>query len=241
MTLRFRPLPGFTLMAVLMFALLLALGFWQLQRLQWKLALIGEMTQNMHAAPLSMDQVLKIGLAAAQYHRVALKGRYLNPREAYIFATDPKGEPVYHVWTPFLLEGGGTMMIDRGIVPPALRDPRTRPKGQLEGERLVTGVLRTPDGPGPFTPAPLLARHIWYARDLSGVARAEHLVLLAPAIIEADATPNPGGWPRGGQTLVALPNDHLQYAITWFLLAACLVVVYFTFHRARGRLQLSLP
>jgi surfeit locus 1 family protein len=240
MTLRFRPLPGFTILAALMFALLLALGFWQLHRLQWKLALIAEMAQNMHTAPLSMGQVEKIGVAAAQYHRVTLRGHYLNYREVYIFATDPKGGPIYHVWTPLLLEGGGIMMIDRGVVPPALRDPHTRPSGQLEGERLVAGVLRIPDGPGLFTPAPQLAQHVWYAKDLPGVARAEHLILLAPVIIEADAAPNPGGWPRGGQTVVALPNDHLQYAITWFLLAGCLVVVYLVYHRARGRLQLSL-
>jgi surfeit locus 1 family protein len=55
-------------------------------------------------------------------------------------------------------------------------------------------------------------------------------------IVEVDATPNPGGWPKGGQTIVTLPNDHLQYAITWFLLAAALVVIYFAYHRARGRL-----
>jgi len=239
MKLRFHPLPGFTFFAVLMLAVLLGLGFWQLERLHWKLGLIAQMSRNMHAAPLSIHQVMAMGIAGAQYRHVSLRGRYLNSSEAYIYATDGQGTPVYHVWTPLLLDGGGVMMIDRGIVPPSLREPRTRAIGELRGEQEVTGVLRTPDGPGPFTPAPQLAQHIWYARDVSGVARAEHVHVLAPVIIEADAAANPGGWPRGGQTVVDLPNNHLQYAITWFLLAAGLVIVYFAYHRARGRLRVS--
>ncbi len=240
MKLQFRPLPGFTILAGLMLAVLLGLGFWQLERLQWKLALISEMTGNMRSAPISMRRAMAIGPAKWQYRRVFLSGRYLNSREAYIFATDQDGAPVYHVWTPFMLDGGGVMMVDRGIVPPALREPRTRPMGELQGEQRVTGVLRKPDGPGLFTPAPQLAQRIWYARDLAGIAKAEHLVLLAPEIVEADATSTPGGWPRGGQTIVDLPNDHLQYAITWFLLAAGLLVVYVAYHRTRGRLHVSL-
>lgn len=240
MKFRFRPIPGFTIFAGLMLAVLLALGFWQLQRLQWKLALISEMNRNMHAAPVSMRKVLAIGLTAAQYRRVAVRGRYLNSREAFIFATDRHGVPVYHVWTPLVLDDGGVMMIDRGIVPLALRESRTRAMGELQGEQRVSGVLRSPDGPGLFTPAPQLGERIWYARDLAGVAKADRLVLLAPAVIEADTTPNPGGWPLGGQTVVDLPNDHLQYAITWFLLAAGLLAVYVAYHKAHGRIDVSL-
>ena len=97
------------------------------------------------------------------------------------------------------------------------------------------GVWRTPDAPGLFTPEPDLGRHIWYARDVAGIAKAFGLKLAAPVVVEADATPVPGGWPKGGQTIVTLRNEHLQYAITWFLLAASLVVIYFAYHRAEGR------
>jgi surfeit locus 1 family protein len=56
-------------------------------------------------------------------------------------------------------------------------------------------------------------------------------------VIEADATPNPGGWPEGGKTVVDFPNNHLQYAITWFGLAAGLIGVYFAYHVSKGRLS----
>jgi surfeit locus 1 family protein len=240
MTLRFRPLLGFTLLVLPMFGLLMVLGIWQLERLQWKLGLIAEMNRNMHAAPMSIDQALATNSAAFQYRRVALSGRFANAREAYVFTTGLHGAPVYHVLTPLLLGDGRALMIDRGLVPPSLRDPLTRRLGQLEGIQRVVGVLRTPDRPGAFTPAPDTAHRIWFARDLDGIAIADHIRLAARVIIEADATPVPGGWPKGGQTVINLPNDHLQYAITWFLLAASLVVVYFAYHRSRGRLTFEI-
>ena len=70
------------------------------------------------------------------------------------------------------------------------------------------------------------------------MAAADGLHLAAPVVIEADATPNPGGWPKGGQTVVDFPNNHLSYAMTWFGLAAGLLGVYFAYHVSKGRLSL---
>jgi len=240
MTLRFRPLLGFTILILPLFAFLVGLGVWQLERLQWKLGLIAEMDRNMHAAPISIDRALAASSSRSQYRRVALSGTYDNSKEAYVFTTGPHGVPVYHVLTPLKLEDGRVFIVDRGLVPPALRDPSTRASGELRGEQNVVGVFRTPDSPGAFTPAADLAHRIWFARDLKSIAAAQHIRLSAPVIIEADAVPVAGGWPKGGQTVVNLPNDHLQYAITWFLLAAALTVIYFAYHHARGRLTFRL-
>jgi surfeit locus 1 family protein len=236
MSLSFRPLLGFTAFMVPMFALLVGLGFWQLERLQWKLGLIAEMSRNIHAAPISIDRALAMGIPVAQYRSVELSGRFLNDRESYAFGTGPRGVAVYHVLTPLMLDDGRIFLVDRGIVPPELRLATKRAAGELTGEQRVIGVLRTPDKPGAFTPAPDLTQRIWFARDVAGISAANHIRLAAPIIVEADAAPNPGGWPKGGQTVIALPNDHLQYAITWFLLAGALVVIYFAYHRTRGRL-----
>lgn len=232
----FRPLPRFTLFMLPIFLALVALGIWQLERLQWKLGLIAEMNAHLNAPSISLDEALKLRGDDAQYRRVALTGRFENDKEAYIYATGSGGLPVYHVVVPFRVDDGRVVFVDRGIVPPQFRKPSTRRKGLLAGEVRVVGVWRTPDAPGLFTPQPDLARRIWYARDLAGIAGALAIRPAAWAIVEADATPVPGGWPRGGQTLVALRNEHLQYALTWFLLAASLVVVYFAYHRAQGRL-----
>jgi surfeit locus 1 family protein len=238
MKLFFRPIPVLTLCFLPAFAALIALGVWQLDRLQWKLGLIDEMTQSLGAAPLPIDRAIAMGAKEAQYRHVSLTGRFDNSKEAYVYTTAKDGAPVYHVITPFLLDDGRVFLVDRGLIPLPLRSPATRQAGELEGERSIGGVWRTPDAPGPFTPAPDLAHRTWYSRDLKGIAKADGVVAAVPVIIEADAAPNPGGWPKGGQTIVDLPNDHLQYAVTWFALAAGLVFVYLAYHRAQGRLGL---
>ncbi len=231
----FRPLPALTTACAILFALLVGLGVWQVQRLHWKLGLIAAVNRNLAAPPLSLGKAVQMGSEGAQYHRVALDGRFDNAKEAYVFTTSEGGEPVFHVVTPFETELG-TFLVDRGLVPQSLRAPETRMAGEIEGPARVVGVWRIPDAPGYFTPAPDKAKRIWYARDLEGIARADGIKLAEPVIIEADATPNPGGWPRGGQTEVTFRNEHLQYAITWFALAAGLLGVYLAYHHSRGRL-----
>jgi surfeit locus 1 family protein len=193
----------------------------------------------MHAVPIPVENAnggLLAGNAADEYTRVSLSGRFDNAREAYVFATDAEARPVYHVLTPFTTDAGHTFLIDRGAVPKERLDPATRRAGEPEGEVHVTGIWRTPDLPGAFTPMPDTAHRIWYARDLKAIAAADHVRLAAPVVIEADASLNPGGLPRGGQTVIDLPNNHLSYAFTWFGLAAGLVGVYLAYHVSKGRL-----
>ena len=233
--LRFRPLWKFTALMLPLFLACIALGVWQLERLQWKLALVAQVNRNLHAAPISVDRALTMKAAAAQYRRVRLSGAFDNSKESYVFTTAGEGVPAYHVLTPFTLDNGRVLLIDRGMVPPRLRDPQMRSAGQLAGEQHIVGVWRIPDSPGLFTPAPNLVKRIWYAREVEAIARADHVQLAAPVVIEADATPNPGGWPKGGQTVVTFRNEHLQYAITWFGLAAVVLGGWIAFHISRGR------
>jgi len=235
---RFRPQLGFTLLCLPLFALLVGLGVWQLERLQWKLNLIAEIARNMHAPAISLDQALKLGPERAQYRRVAVRGHFDNTKENYLYTTGPEGRPVYHVLTPLMIGNGAAVTVDRGYIPVALRDPASRPGSEPNGDVHVTGILRTPDEPGPFTPSPDLRERVWFARDVHAMATREHLRLAAPVVLEGVAAPGEE-WPRGGQTRIDIPNDHLQYALTWFLLAAAVGAIYLAWHRAQGRLKIG--
>ena len=234
----FRPYPGLTIACALLFAILCSLGVWQLERLQWKLALIARVDSHMAATPLPLDRVMAMDADDAQYRRVTLNGRFDHAREAYVFTTDA-GAPVYHVLTPFTADDGKVLMVDRGEVLKEKLDPATRALGNVTGEMHVTGVWRAPDAPGFFTPPPDTAHRIWYARDLTAIAAADHLTLAAPVVIEADATPNPGGWPKGGQAVVSFRNQHLSYAVTWFGLALGLLGIWLAYHISKGRIGLK--
>ena len=231
----FRPYPGLTIACALLFAILCGLGTWQLERLQWKLALIATVNGHMAAPPVPLDQIAAMKPDDAQYRHVTLKGQFDHSKEAYIFTTDA-GAAVYHVLTPFKTDDGRLLMVDRGEVPKEKLDPATRAGGNPAGEVQITGVWRAPDAPGLFTPPPDMGKRIWYARDLGAIAAADHLTLAAPVVIEADASPNPGGWPKGGQTVVSFRNQHLSYAVTWFGLAIVLLGVWFSYHISKGRI-----
>jgi surfeit locus 1 family protein len=233
---RFRPLLIPTLWFVPALALLMGLGVWQVQRLHWKEALIARVESRMAQPAVPLDEALSHGLAKAEWRHVSVHGKFLNDDELYLFAPSKAGQPGYHVIAPLQLEGGNVVLIDRGFVPEDLKDPTARQKGQLEGEITVTGVLRLPQPPGLFTPAPDQIHRVWFTKDVQSMAQAAGVALSTPIVIEADATPNPGEYPLGCQTRVDFPNNHLQYAITWFALALVLTVIYLLYHRKQGRL-----
>lgn len=234
---RFRPLLGPTLWALPTFALLVGLGAWQVERLQWKRALIEAVDARIHAEPMPLAKALRLPPDEAEWRKVAVRGRFPHGKEVYLFAPGPGGQPGVQVIAPLVQPGGATVLVDRGFVPDSLRDPAKRPPGEPEGEVSVTGVLRFSQPPGLFTPQPNLRTRLWFSKDVPAMAAALGVRPEAPVLIEADATPNPGGYPVGGQTVVVFANNHLQYAVTWFGLALALLCVYLVYHHRQGRLR----
>ena len=230
----FRTIVWPTLFAGAAFLVLLALGTWQVERLQWKERLIAER----HAAVNSPAIELPRSAAAARsldYRHVRASGTFLNDRELYLGATSAEGRPGYHIVTPLRLADAAVLLVDRGFVPAEKRAPETRAAGEIDGPTTVSGLLRLPLDRKPywFLPENSAERNYWFYVDPPAMAKAAHLDAVLPFYIDADATPNPGGLPVGGQTRLDLPNDHLQYAITWYALAAGLLGVYIVFIRRR--------
>jgi surfeit locus 1 family protein len=235
---RFRPLLGPSLWFVPGFALLIGLGVWQIQRLHEKEALIASVQAGLHARPVPLADALRNGAASEEWRPVRVSGQFRHDKELYLFSRGPMGAVGVDIITPLVQSNGEAVLIDRGFVPEALRDPGTRAAGQVTGDVSVTGILRLSQEPGLFTPAPNLNTRLWFVKNVPSMERATGLDV-PPVVIEADATQNPGGWPLGGQTRVDFPNDHLEYAITWFGLALALLAVYLLYHRSHGRLSLG--
>jgi surfeit locus 1 family protein len=121
---------------------------------------------------------------------------------------------------PLRTDGGYVVLVNRGFVPPEDAAPTARAAGSPAGETTVTGLLRISEPHGGFLRANRPAAGRWYSRDVAAIARARGLANAAPYFIDADATPNAGGWPKGGMTVIHFRNSHLAYAITWFGMAA---------------------
>ncbi|SHF65926.1 surfeit locus 1 family protein [Kaistia soli DSM 19436] len=218
--------------------LLTALGAWQLQRRSWKLDLIQKVEERVDAAPVAAPgppEWPTINARDDEYRRVALSGQFLNDRETLVQAVTERGGGFW-VMTPFATDWGFTVLVNRGFVPGDRRDASTRSEGQIAGDTAFAGLMRISEPGGGFLRANDPAADRWYSRDVAAIAAAKDLGPVAPYFVDADATENPGGLPIGGLTVIAFPNNHLIYALTWFgmaaLLAAAMVYVVLGERRA---------
>lgn len=228
----FRPRLVPTLFTVPVFLILIGLGTWQIERLGWKEGLIAERKAGLQA-PVVAWQEARNRLPGLAWRRVSVTGQFLNDREFLLAARSLNGNPGFHVVTPFATGDGTVVIVDRGWIPLNRKEPSTREAGRPEGPTTAVGVVRPAPTKTWLTPENQPGQGVWFWLDLPTIAAATGLGdrLLTAVYLEADATPNPGGLPIGGQTRIDLPNDHLQYAITWYALAVALLVIYVVYHR----------
>jgi len=224
-----RKLPVFTGIAVLIaLAILISLGTWQVERLHWKEGLLADIAARRNAAPVQLadiEQMLSSG-TDIEYRPVTVTGRYVNNKERHFLATW-RGQAGFYVYTPLALADGRTLFVNRGFVPYDNKEPEMRMQGQLTGEQSVTGLARNrlPGKPSWIVPDNDLAKNIFYWKDIDAMASSDGIDAskVVPFFVDADSTPNPKGFPIGGVTEIDLPNNHLEYAFTWYGLAAVLV------------------
>lgn len=200
------------------FVTLLGLGTWQVERLRWKEALLATIAERAARAP---EPAPAGGPPPPEYVPVFAEGVFRHDLEILLAPRTRNGVAGAHVLTPLEREGAAALLVNRGFVPAGRADPASRAAGLAAGRVRVAGVVRLPPEPGPFTPENDPAAGAWHRIDLDAIA-ARLGVRLAPYVLEADASPNPGGLPVGGGAGAAIRNAHLGYALTWYGLAAAL-------------------
>lgn len=224
-----RPRPAAAIGALAAFALLCGLGIWQIERLHWKLGLIARVEQRLSAPPVALP-TSGIVPDAWQYRRVEVDGVFHHDGEIHVFGANKFGDSGWLVITPLQRPDGSYVFVNRGWVPQDRKDPATRTQGQVEGPVHIVGIVHLPWPRGLFVGRNTPEKNVWFYGDIDAMARQDRIKDYAPVFVDADATPNPGGLPVGGQTRVNLPNNHLQYAITWFALAGALLVMFLYAH-----------
>jgi surfeit locus 1 family protein len=202
-------------------ALFLALGAWQVERRAWKLDLIARVNARVTAPAQAVpgrSAWKKLTRDNAEYRHVVVRGTFDHRRETLVQAVTDLG-PGFWVMTP-LIAPDGLLLINRGFVPAERSAPGTRAAGNTAALQTIRGLLRLSEPGGGFLRDNDPAADRWYSRDVTAIASRRGLKAAAPFFIDADATPKPGGWPRGGLTVIQFRNTHLSYALTWFALAA---------------------
>lgn len=237
---RFRPSLWATLITVPAVLVMLGLGTWQMQRLAWKEDLVHRVEQRLHAAPIPLPPTIA-DPEALEFRPVTVTGRFLNDKELLLVARPRQGQAGYELLTPLQRpaeDGGGVVLVNRGFLPMDKRAPASRPESRVEGPVTVTGLVRLPQPAGWLQPGNRPGAESWMRLDPPAMAASAGLETVAPLAVEMSPDPARGNAPQTGvlngiQPLVELPNNHRQYAFTWYSLAATLVVVYVLSQRRR--------
>ncbi|MFZ6777453.1 SURF1 family protein [Undibacterium sp. Ji83W] len=221
------------------FAGLISLGTWQIIRLQWKLDLITRVEQRVHAAPVPLPEFSlwpNITASADEYRHVQLSGVFLHEKTVLVLASTELGGGFW-VMTPLVTADHATVLVNRGFIPEKMaatyRKSSTKEQANSSDTNtiLLSGLLRMTEPGGGFLRENDPAGNRWYSRDVNAIATATGLTRPAPFFIDADANPAndklsaqqneaSANHPVAGLTVIHFHNNHLIYAVVWFLLAA---------------------
>ncbi|MBL1234670.1 MAG: hypothetical protein COB70_003375 [Rhodobiaceae bacterium] len=260
----FRPLPGLSVAFVLSLFFLVGLGNWQLERREWKLQIIEDMHNRLStlAQTLPTPSQWQTSLAEKEWQPISVEGTFLHSGEVhYLSGYNHSG---YLVLTPLQVpqENGKSFIVfvARGDVPKSLKQAADRPEGsQPSGLVNLVGYMRRPETLGMLDFEEDRSANIWFTLDLDRMVSYANLpdVPVAPfylmAMNDADVgvvqtsaqmaklkaeykDASVGPWPKRRPPSLEIKNDHLNYALTWLGLALVLVVIYFAYHKAQGRI-----
>ena len=238
----------FVVFMLLLTSLCVGLGFWQLQRLEQKQTLIAAVADRASLKPIELPPVAEwqsLEPAVYDFRPVTLTGKFDHQNVISVFTAlyDARGDmegPGFWIMTPFKLDSGGTIIVNRGFVPQSSKDLFASTSQGIEGiaqSTTITGIARKSEQVGPFTPGPDISNRVEYVRSidrLSAMMGIDHTLL--PQIYVDQVAGEKGVLPQGGETKMTFPNRHLGYAITWFGLAAvaAIMTLYWLWRQRRA-------
>ncbi len=242
---RRRGIAGLAIFTLLILALLIGLGVWQLQRRVEKHALIAALTERLAAAPEALPSPAQwnaLTPGADEFRRVRFSATYESRPDAMVYSSgsairDDVSGPGTWAFLPARLPSGETIAINTGFVQNTMQD---RARQDRAVTRLVTGApvimtgyIRFPESAGALTPQETTAKRLWFTRDHLVMARALGWGEVAPFYIDLEQPVPESGIPKPGPLEVHLKDDHLQYAITWFGLACAVMIAFAVWWRGQ--------
>ena len=242
---------GFTIFTLAMVAVCVGLGLWQLQRRVEKHTLIAALDERLAASPEALPQPSQwsaLTPARDEFRRVTFIATYARLLDAMVYSSgsavrDDVSGPGTWAFLPAQLPGGETVAINTGFVQNTMQDrtQQDRAVGKLVTGQPVnlTGYLRFPEAAGALTPAENVTKRLWFTRDQQAMALALGWSAdgkkLAPFYLDLESPAPENGIPKPGPLRVHLKDDHMQYAVTWFGLAAAMAIAFLVWWRAQRR------
>ena len=229
--------PVLTVFSILGLGFLVWLGSWQLARLEWKRELIEQVETRLSSEPRPFADVLRLAALgqSMEYAPVRISGRYVADKTARVFGAI-EGRPGYFLFAPLEVQTDRFVYVNLGFVPQH-RAARDGVAPVPDGDVIVEGLFRNAEKPAPpaswFVSTEQSSNGLWFVRDPALFADAGGLniksnFVLAEHYVDSFAVDGVD-WPKGGTTRVEFSNRHLEYALTWFGLAATLAAMWLAF------------
>ncbi len=231
----FKPGIGLTISVIISLGILFSLGTWQVMKVGPKTALLEQIEAGLSAKaeilPIHVDDPVSLN-----YRKVFFTGVHNEVTPLKLFGTNRDGKPGYYLYSPVKTTFGMSVLVNWGWIPITAKALPQLPIGDVR----VEGVLRTSAVATSFTPVNNSASNEWYVADVYEMATAFGLGSKEyyHFRVFSDQRGNAGELPLGAQTKIDIPNNHKQYAITWYGLAGSLIAIYILFGLKRGREQI---
>lgn len=226
-----RPVAWFWFLSA--FGTCLIMGTWQVQRLAWKENLLAAIEQAKGQPAITKLPQSDADITALEFRPVTLSGSWVRGVEYHLFPRWYQGKQGYWIIAPFTLGDGRVVLVNRGWVPTEKKDPATRPETQARGYDKVAGLLRLGGERHAFTPSNRAEKNLWFARDIGEMAAAHDLKRVIPAMVDVVGTQDANHLPVPSDGTITLRNDHLSYIITWYGIAAGILVIFLVYHRKK--------
>ena len=226
-----------TILTIISVIILCKLGFWQLDRLQWKTKMLNaiktEYARNAAQTPLSNADLA----ADIKFKRGYMIGEYDHEKEILIQSQTNKGMLGYHLLSPFYLfpenknESKAVILVNRGWIPINREMPENGKIERPENTIKITGMLKKPPAYNMFVPENNPDQDIWYRIDLSQIAKSKEIKEFIPYIfhIETESQNEQSGntrYPVATAIKQRINNNHAQYALFWFSMSAVMIIIY---------------
>ena len=208
---------------VIALLILLSLSLWQVKRLVWKTNLIEQRVSNFEGEPKNLFDIKKPN--ENEFKKVFIEGQLLNNLEFFMPALSKNGNNGFHIIVPMEVEKKKLILFDTGWVPLAKKEKNKRLNNLIKEKKIFSAVIRLPGRKGYFQPDNDNIKNFWFFVEPKLMEETISMKLENRFYLEA-VDNGPNGYPLGNQTRIYLRNNHLQYAITWFLIALSLIGVF---------------
>lgn len=204
---------------------LVGMGTWQLERLKWKNELLAQYEAGLKQPPLMLENIPTEELSDHAYRRVIFSGTYLHDKEIHLGGRRWHGKTGYQILTPMRMKDGRTFLVNRGWIPFELKDPTER-KDALPATGAHTAVIRVPKPAQLFTPENHPKKNFWFTVDFAAIEKDKDIKIEPVTLEVVEKEPNIEAFPIASDGVRVFRNDHLGYAITWYMLALGALIMF---------------